>query len=141
MGWLLGLGDRHLDNILLDSSTGDLVHIDFNVVFDQGLKLRVPEIVPFRLTQTLKVRQAPGLEMMSRVQHDSRIELCWEPLADVQGLGKKPSRGCRMHRHVPKLHLLLQQYIVDTMSTLSNFICASRVMHAEHWHCSSSNMS
>lgn len=58
VGWLLGLGDRHLDNILLDSSTGELVHIDFNVVFDQGLRLRVPEIVPFRLTQMLKVRQA-----------------------------------------------------------------------------------
>ena len=55
VGWLLGLGDRHLDNILLDSSTGEVAHIDFNVVFDQGLRLRVPEIVPFRLTQMLKV--------------------------------------------------------------------------------------
>ena len=55
VGWLLGLGDRHLDNILLDSSTGELVHIDFNIVFEQGLRLRVPEIVPFRLTQMLKV--------------------------------------------------------------------------------------
>ena len=34
------------------------MHIDFNVVFDQGLRLRVPEIVPFRLTQMLKVRRA-----------------------------------------------------------------------------------
>lgn len=55
IGWLLGLGDRHLDNILLDGSTGELVHIDFNVVFEQGLRLRVPEIVPFRLTRTMKV--------------------------------------------------------------------------------------
>ena len=55
VGWLLGLGDRHLDNILLDSSTGELVHIDFNIVFEEGLRLRVPEIVPFRLTQMLKV--------------------------------------------------------------------------------------
>ena len=37
-----------------------MVHIDFNIVFDQGLQLRVPEIVPFRLTQMLKVRQGLG---------------------------------------------------------------------------------
>ena len=61
IGWLLGLGDRHLDNILLDSSSGEVVHIDFNVVFDQGLRLRVPEIVPFRLTQMLKVSLAHAL--------------------------------------------------------------------------------
>ena len=39
---------RHLDNILLDSSSCELLHIDFNVCFEKGLRLRVPEIVPFR---------------------------------------------------------------------------------------------
>jgi hypothetical protein len=39
---------RHLDNILLDTSTGQLVHIDYNVAFEKGLALRVPEVVPFR---------------------------------------------------------------------------------------------
>ncbi|KAL6760911.1 hypothetical protein V8C86DRAFT_1010253 [Haematococcus lacustris] len=53
MGYLLGLGDRHLDNILLDTESGQLVHIDFNVCFEKGLGLRVPEVVPFRLTQAL----------------------------------------------------------------------------------------
>lgn len=55
MGYLLGLGDRHLDNILLDKHTGRVVHIDYNIVFDMGQQLRVPEIVPFRLTHTLQV--------------------------------------------------------------------------------------
>lgn len=32
------------------------MHIDFNVVFDRGRQLRVPEVVPFRLTQLLHVR-------------------------------------------------------------------------------------
>ncbi|KAK9805272.1 hypothetical protein WJX72_010214 [[Myrmecia] bisecta] len=54
VGYLLGLGDRHLDNILLDARTADVVHIDFNIIFDKGLKLSVPEIVPFRLTQTIQ---------------------------------------------------------------------------------------
>lgn len=52
----MGLGDRHLDNILLDTRSGDVVHIDYNVIFDKGRRLRVPEIVPFRLTASLVVR-------------------------------------------------------------------------------------
>ncbi|MBA0677143.1 hypothetical protein Goari_018564 [Gossypium aridum] len=54
VGHILGLGDRHLDNILLDFSSGDVVHIDYNVCFDKGQRLKVPEIVPFRLTQTIE---------------------------------------------------------------------------------------
>lgn len=58
VGYLLGLGDRHLDNILLARRGGGVVHIDFSVAFDRGRSLRVPEIVPFRLTQTIHVRSA-----------------------------------------------------------------------------------
>ncbi|GAB2250394.1 hypothetical protein Droror1_Dr00016644 [Drosera rotundifolia] len=54
VGHILGLGDRHLDNILLDFFTGDVLHIDYNVCFEKGQRLKVPEIVPFRLTQTLE---------------------------------------------------------------------------------------
>lgn len=54
VGHILGLGDRHLDNILVDFCSGDIVHIDYNVCFDKGQKLKVPEIVPFRLTQTIE---------------------------------------------------------------------------------------
>jgi serine/threonine-protein kinase SMG1 len=56
VGWLLGLGDRHLDNILWDERSAEVVHIDFNVIFEAGRRLRVPEVVPFRLTHTLQVR-------------------------------------------------------------------------------------
>ncbi|KQK13313.1 hypothetical protein BRADI_1g09310v3 [Brachypodium distachyon] len=54
VGHILGLGDRHLDNILMDFSNGDVVHIDYNVCFDKGKRLKIPEIVPFRLTQTIE---------------------------------------------------------------------------------------
>lgn len=49
-GYLLGIGDRHLENILL---VGDahVSLIDFGCTFDFGLQLAVPELVPFRLTQ------------------------------------------------------------------------------------------
>jgi hypothetical protein len=52
-GWALGLGDRHLDNILLEPESGHVVHVDLNVCFDKGQALRVPETVPFRLTPLL----------------------------------------------------------------------------------------
>ncbi|KAJ7442296.1 hypothetical protein FB451DRAFT_1440423 [Mycena latifolia] len=50
VGHVLGLGDRHGSNILLDAETGEMVHIDLGIAFDQGKLLRVPEQVPFRMT-------------------------------------------------------------------------------------------
>ncbi|KAE9417311.1 hypothetical protein Angca_002712 [Angiostrongylus cantonensis] len=53
IGAILGLGDRHLDNVLVNLDRGDVVHIDYNICFDKGKHLRVPETVPFRLTQNI----------------------------------------------------------------------------------------
>ncbi|KAJ7504364.1 hypothetical protein B0H11DRAFT_513652 [Mycena galericulata] len=50
VGHVLGLGDRHGNNILLDTETGEMVHIDLGIAFDQGKLLTVPELVPFRMT-------------------------------------------------------------------------------------------
>ena len=84
IGYILGLGDRHLDNMLIDFTTGEVytmltlyfvktsseigqfvkacslfvfaqvVHIDYNICFEKGKGLRVPEKVPFRLTANLE---------------------------------------------------------------------------------------
>eukprot|EP01060_Flectonema_neradi_P006025 TRINITY_DN14027_c0_g1_i1.p1 TRINITY_DN14027_c0_g1~~TRINITY_DN14027_c0_g1_i1.p1 ORF type:complete len:3041 (+),score=553.21 TRINITY_DN14027_c0_g1_i1:116-9238(+) len=54
VGYIIGLGDRHLDNILMDLDSGEIVHIDYNICFEKGLQLRVPEVVPFRLTPVLQ---------------------------------------------------------------------------------------
>ncbi|KAL6873568.1 hypothetical protein ACP4OV_013650 [Aristida adscensionis] len=53
VGHIVGLGDRHGENILFDSATGDCVHVDFSCLFDKGLQLERPEVVPFRLTQNM----------------------------------------------------------------------------------------
>ena len=53
LGHILGLGDRHGSNILLDEKTGEVVHIDLGIAFEQGRVLPVPEVVPFRLTRDL----------------------------------------------------------------------------------------
>jgi phosphatidylinositol kinase/protein kinase (PI-3 family) len=53
LGYLVGLGDRHLQNILIDCITGEVVHIDLNMIFEGGRTLRVPERVPFRMTRDM----------------------------------------------------------------------------------------
>uniref|UniRef100_A0A6J0UF85 non-specific serine/threonine protein kinase n=1 Tax=Pogona vitticeps TaxID=103695 RepID=A0A6J0UF85_9SAUR len=53
VGYILGLGDRHVQNILLDEQTAELVHIDLGVAFEQGKILPTPETVPFRLTRDI----------------------------------------------------------------------------------------
>ena len=37
VGHMLGLGDRHGENILMDTATGDCIHIDFACLFDKVL--------------------------------------------------------------------------------------------------------
>lgn len=53
LGHVLGLGDRHCNNILLDKNSGEPIHIDLGVAFDQGRRLPIPETVPFRLTRDI----------------------------------------------------------------------------------------
>ncbi|KAL4902881.1 hypothetical protein BDW74DRAFT_169409 [Aspergillus multicolor] len=53
VGYVLGLGDRHGENILFEEGTGGVLHVDFNCLFDKGLTFDKPELVPFRLTQNM----------------------------------------------------------------------------------------
>ncbi|KAF6726268.1 Serine/threonine-protein kinase ATR [Oryzias melastigma] len=78
VGYILGLGDRHGENILFDSFTGECVH---------GETFDVPEVVPFRLTQNMVHAMGPmgteGLfrqacEVTLRLMKDQR-----EPLMSV----------------------------------------------------------
>lgn len=51
LGYIVGLGDRHGENILLDTESGRMVQVDFDCLFGKGMQLDKPETVPFRLTQ------------------------------------------------------------------------------------------
>lgn len=51
LGHVLGLGDRHCQNIMLDEKTGEVVHIDLGIAFEAGQVLPIPELVPFRLSR------------------------------------------------------------------------------------------
>ena len=60
--YILGIGDRHLGNFLIDQTDGTVVGIDFGLAFGCGLGLPVPELIPFRMTrQVLPYSQISGL--------------------------------------------------------------------------------
>lgn len=48
VGYVVGLGDRHSMNVLMDQVTAEVVHIDLGVAFEQGLMLKTPERVFLR---------------------------------------------------------------------------------------------
>ena len=53
VGYIVGLGDRHGENILFDEKTGECLHVDLNCLFEKGAEFETPEVVPFRLTHNM----------------------------------------------------------------------------------------
>ncbi|CAD5112585.1 DgyrCDS1798 [Dimorphilus gyrociliatus] len=50
--YLLGIGDRHLSNTMIDKTNGAVVGIDFGYAFGVATQiLPIPELIPFRLTR------------------------------------------------------------------------------------------
>ena len=64
VGYLLGLGDRHPSNLMLDRYSGKLLHIDFGDCFEASMhREKFPERVPFRLTRMLvRAMEVSGIE-------------------------------------------------------------------------------
>jgi hypothetical protein len=59
LGWILKLGDRHLENIMMLPGAR-IAHIDFEAIFEHGRYLPVPELIPFRLTPNLTHALGPA---------------------------------------------------------------------------------
>ncbi|KAJ6515088.1 phosphatidylinositol 3-kinase [Mycena vitilis] len=64
VGHILGLGDRHPSNLLLERSTGKVIHIDFGDCFEIAMhREKFPEKIPFRLTRMLThAMEVSGIE-------------------------------------------------------------------------------
>jgi len=61
VGYILGLGDRHPSNLMLDRIGGKVVHIDFGDCFEiTKNRSKYPEIIPFRLTRMLTNCMGPS---------------------------------------------------------------------------------
>ena len=52
--YILGIGDRHLENFLINIKNSEIVAIDFGVSFGQGQTQFIPELVPYRLSRQIK---------------------------------------------------------------------------------------
>lgn len=85
VGYILGLGDRHPSNLMLDRVTGKVIHIDFGDCFEVAMhREKYPERVPFRLTRMLtfamEVSNIDGsyklsCEAVMRVNRDNKESL------------------------------------------------------------------
>ena len=54
VGHILGLGDRHPSNFMIERNTGQVIHIDFGDCFEVAMhREKFPEKIPFRLTRML----------------------------------------------------------------------------------------
>ncbi|KAI0046207.1 atypical/PIKK/FRAP protein kinase [Auriscalpium vulgare] len=64
VGHILGLGDRHPSNLMLERKTGKVVHIDFGDCFEIAMhREKFPEKIPFRLTRMLThAMEVSGIE-------------------------------------------------------------------------------
>jgi FKBP12-rapamycin complex-associated protein len=64
VGYVLGLGDRHPSNLMLDRINGKIIHVDFGDCFETAMtREKFPEKIPFRLTRMLKnAMEATGIE-------------------------------------------------------------------------------
>lgn len=143
VGYILGLGDRHGENILFDNANGDTVHVDFNCLFNKGECFEVPEIVPFRLTHnmvhamgplhiegayrkccevTLKVLQEQMPTLMSVLK-----PLVYDPLVtwNRQSDGRTERTDLQALGHVRNIEQRLKGYVSDSgvvtiMKTIQN---------------------
>lgn len=64
VGYILGLGDRHPSNLMLDRMSGKILHIDFGDCFEVAMtREKFPERIPFRLTRMLiNAMEVTGIE-------------------------------------------------------------------------------
>ncbi|ORY80056.1 PtdIns-3-kinase tor2 [Protomyces lactucae-debilis] len=76
-GYILGLGDRHPSNLMLDRYTGKVIHIDFGDCFEVAMhREKFPERIPFRLTRMLtNAMEVSGIEGSFRItcEHVMRV--------------------------------------------------------------------
>ena len=69
VGYILGLGDRHPSNLMLDRFSGKVIHIDFGDCFEVAMhRDKFPEKIPFRLTRMLiNAMEVSGIEGNFRI--------------------------------------------------------------------------
>ena len=77
IGYILGLGDRNLNNILMNNENCKIIHKNFDSCFEIANKRnKFPEKVPFRLTRTLiKALDIVGVDGIFRVTSEKIMDI------------------------------------------------------------------
>lgn len=77
VGHVLGLGDRHPSNLLLDRVTGMIIHVDFGDCFEVAMtREKWPEKIPFRLTRMLvQAMEISGVEGTFRITGENTMRV------------------------------------------------------------------
>ncbi|TKS77145.1 Serine/threonine-protein kinase mTOR [Collichthys lucidus] len=80
VGYILGLGDRHPSNLMLDRLSGKILHIDFGDCFEVAMtREKFPEKIPFRLTRMLtNAMEVTGLDGNYRITCHTVMEVLKE---------------------------------------------------------------
>ena len=80
VGHIMGLGDRHPANLLVDRVTGKAVHIDFGDCFEIAMhREKFPERIPFRLTRMLtQAMEVSGIEGSFRTTSEITMKVMRE---------------------------------------------------------------
>lgn len=102
-GYILGLGDRHLCNIMIKNRTAKLVHIDFGDCFEIAMKrARFPEKVPFRLTRVF-------LNALEVSKIEGTLRLCCENVMQL------------LRNNEEQIIALLRAFITDPLLQWASF--------------------
>ena len=88
VGYILGLGDRHPQNLLLDSVSGKVLHVDFGDCFEVAIhREKFPETIPFRLTRMLrKAMEVSGIEGNFRMTCESVLRVLRQNRTNVMAM-------------------------------------------------------
>ncbi|OMJ08962.1 Serine-protein kinase ATM [Smittium culicis] len=100
--WLLGIGDRHSQNILISKNSCELIHIDLGIAFNMGSLLPIPELVPFRLTQNI----LDGMGLLNNNNNGNSVffEYCKDTLNLIRKYNSLINTVLNVLKHDPLYH-------------------------------------
>lgn len=117
VGYILGLGDRHPSNLMLDRITGKIIHIDFGDCFEVAMhREKYPERVPFRLTRMLTfAMEVSNIEGSYRITCEAVMRVIRENKESLMAVLEAVSHPSPLQHN---LFLLTQSSSSTTLSSI-----------------------